>query len=133
MELLIPALSKIISYQFLLIWLEGTNHEQSSQYNQSTWCLSPLKYGGKFFQKSFSCWDKPFWQNLKGGLFYMGGQMIRLYRGGKSFINDKCIFQEPELFRSENFLQLLWDIHLKINSCQYSIELWRDLSLILIV
>ena len=30
-ELLIPTLNKIISYQFLLIILEGANHKQSSQ------------------------------------------------------------------------------------------------------
>ena len=33
-----PTLSKIISYQILLIVLEGANHEQSSPNNQSTWC-----------------------------------------------------------------------------------------------
>ena len=32
-ELLIPILNKFISYQFLLILLEGANHEQSSQNN----------------------------------------------------------------------------------------------------
>ena len=32
-ELLIPTLNKIISYQFLLLLLERANHEQSSQNN----------------------------------------------------------------------------------------------------
>ena len=32
-ELLISTLNKIISYQFLVILLEGANHEQSSQIN----------------------------------------------------------------------------------------------------
>ena len=50
MELLIPTLSKIISYQFLLIFLEGKNHEQSCQNNQSTWC-SPCKVWVEFFSK----------------------------------------------------------------------------------
>ena len=36
MELLIPTLNKFISYQFLLVLLEGANHEQSSQNNYST-------------------------------------------------------------------------------------------------
>ena len=35
-ELLIPTLNKISRYQFLLIQLEGKNHKQSSQNNQST-------------------------------------------------------------------------------------------------
>ena len=34
--LLIPTLNKISRYQFLLIQLEGKNHKQSSQNNQST-------------------------------------------------------------------------------------------------
>ena len=32
-ELLIPTLNKFISYQLLLILLEGANHDQSSQNN----------------------------------------------------------------------------------------------------
>ena len=32
-ELLIPTLNKLISFQFLLILLEGANHEQSLQNN----------------------------------------------------------------------------------------------------
>ena len=32
-ELLIPTLNKSISYRFLLILLEGANHEESSQNN----------------------------------------------------------------------------------------------------
>ena len=50
MELLIPTLNKIISYQFLLILLEGTNHEQSSQSNESI-CLIPPKIWGDIFRK----------------------------------------------------------------------------------
>ena len=34
-EMLIPTLNKISSYQFLLIQLEGESHKQSSQNNQS--------------------------------------------------------------------------------------------------
>ena len=34
-ELLIPTLNKFISYQLLLVLLEGANHEQSSQNNES--------------------------------------------------------------------------------------------------
>ena len=68
-EVLMPTLHKISSYQFLLILLEGGNHEQSSQDNQSTWCLPhSLKYVGVFFppQKSFSWEDKLFLQ-IQGG------------------------------------------------------------------
>ena len=36
MELLLPTLNKGISYQFLLALLEGANHKQSSQNNQSS-------------------------------------------------------------------------------------------------
>ena len=61
MELLISTVNKIISYQFLVILLEGANHEQSSQINQSVWC-SPQKYGRGFFQKKFFMWDKRFWE-----------------------------------------------------------------------
>ena len=49
-ELLIPTLNKIISYQFLLILLKGTNYERSSQNNQSAWCFPPKVLGG-FFSK----------------------------------------------------------------------------------
>ena len=49
MELLKPTLSKIINYQFLFILLEGTNHEQSSQNNQCTWCFPKVQ--GTFFSK----------------------------------------------------------------------------------
>ena len=57
MKLLISTTNKIICYHFLLILLEGTNHEQSSQNNQSTWCFDSQKYGGIFpkIKKSFSC------------------------------------------------------------------------------
>ena len=47
MELLKLTLNEIISYQVLLILLEGTNHKQSSQNNQSTWCFSKVR--GAFF------------------------------------------------------------------------------------
>ena len=43
MELLIPTLNKLISYQFFHILLEAANHEQLSQKHQFLWC-SPLKY-----------------------------------------------------------------------------------------
>ena len=66
MELLIPKLNLISSYQFLLIFLEGANDEQSSQYNQSAWCHSPLKYGGNVFHKRLFLWDKVFPVNLWG-------------------------------------------------------------------
>ena len=47
-----PTSGKISSYQFLLILLEGKNHEQSLRNNQSTQCVSrPLKYKGNIFQK----------------------------------------------------------------------------------
>ena len=41
MELLIRILNKFISYQFLLILLEGPNHEQSPQNNYSTYDIPP--------------------------------------------------------------------------------------------
>ena len=49
MELLIPTLNKFITYQFLLILLEGANHEQSSQNNFST--CGTTKYKKLFFKK----------------------------------------------------------------------------------
>ena len=55
---------KIISYQFLLNLLEGTNHEQSSQ---STWRFPVL---GDFFKikNNFLWGDKLFWaKHLWGG------------------------------------------------------------------
>ena len=58
MELLIPRLNKIISYQFLLTLLEMANHEQSSQHNQCLHGASPLKYDRILAKKSFSWEDK---------------------------------------------------------------------------
>ena len=46
-ELLIPSLNKFISYQFLLILLEGANHEQTSQNN----VVLPPKVWGIFLKK----------------------------------------------------------------------------------
>ena len=57
MELLKPTLNKIISYQFLLILLEGTNYEQSSQNNHSTWCNL---HEGFFAKKKLFIGGKPF-------------------------------------------------------------------------
>ena len=55
MELLIPTLNKISSYKFLLLTflLEGTNHEQSSQNNQCTWCLPPPPPPPQRFEEDF--------------------------------------------------------------------------------
>ena len=67
MELLITKLNKIISYQFLLLLLEGANNEQSSQNNKST-RYSSNKYGWIFFQKKSFSWGTLFWaKNLWGG------------------------------------------------------------------
>ena len=52
-----PILNKIISYQFLVALLEGANHEQSSQNNQSSWCSPPKVWEG-FFPKTFFMGDK---------------------------------------------------------------------------
>ena len=49
-----PALNKIISHHFLIILLEGPNHEQSSQ-NTYLNGSPPQSMGGIFSQKSFSC------------------------------------------------------------------------------
>ena len=43
MELLIPTLNKTVSYQFLLILLEGKNHEQSSH--------GGTKFFGKIYEE----------------------------------------------------------------------------------
>ena len=69
------------------------NYEQSSQNNQCTWC-SPLKYGRIFSKKSFS-WDKNFFGQKNYGevvLNWRTNDQI-MSRFGRSFINDKCIFQ----------------------------------------
>ena len=48
-ELLVPSLNKFISYQFLLILLEGANYEQTSQNN----VVLPPKVWGIFSKKKF--------------------------------------------------------------------------------
>ena len=66
-----PILNKIISYQFLVALLEGANHEQSSQNNQSSWCSPPpLKYGRDFFQKRFSWGTKLFREKNLWGVYF---------------------------------------------------------------
>ena len=60
MDIPIPTLIKIISYQFLLTLLEGTNHEQTSQNNQPTWCFS-LKHGEFFSKKCIHGMTKLLW------------------------------------------------------------------------
>ena len=93
MELLIPTLNKITSYQFLLNLLERENHEQSSQNNQSTWCFPP-KVWGDFFKKSFSRRDKHFWGKYLWEVVLnrrTNDQIMATW--ARSFINDKCIFQ----------------------------------------
>ena len=67
MELLIPTLNKITSYQFLLNLLERENHEQSSQNNQSTWCFSPKVWGDFFKKRLFKEGQTFFGQTFMGG------------------------------------------------------------------
>ena len=50
-ELPMPTLNKLISYQFLFILLEGADHEQSSQNNQSTWVSTTMGGGRVVFQR----------------------------------------------------------------------------------
>ena len=56
-----PTLSKFISYQFLLILLEGANNEQSSQNNLSTCGTPPLKYERFFLKKAFRSNSEEAW------------------------------------------------------------------------
>ena len=81
LELLMPTLSKISSYQFLLILLEGNIYEESSQNNQSRWCLLHLlKYERNIFRKNLFKGDagQTFWGKISGvELFYTRELMIR--------------------------------------------------------
>ena len=52
-ELLIPTLNKIISYQFLLLLLERANHEQSSKIISVHVVLQPNVWGTFFEKKLF--------------------------------------------------------------------------------
>ena len=81
LELLMPTLSKISSYQFLLILLERNIYEESSQNNQSRWCLLHLlKYERNIFQKKLFKGDagQTFLGKISGvELFYTRELMIR--------------------------------------------------------
>ena len=81
MELLITALSKIISNHFLAILLEGPNHEQSSQ-NTYLNGSPPQSMGGIFFPKKLFMCNILLWEKIMGKLFEMGGLMIRWCKGG---------------------------------------------------
>ena len=74
MELLVPTLNKISSYQFLFILLEGEN-EQSSQTDHSTWCL-PLKYRGNYFKENVSHGVTKFFGKICARLFLYGGTNV---------------------------------------------------------
>ena len=90
-ELLIT-LNKIIRKYFVVY-----NYEQLLQNNQCTWC-SHLKYGTIFSKKKklLMRGQKLFWaKKIRRSLFYIG-RLINdhiMPRFGRSFINDKCIFQ----------------------------------------
>ena len=74
---------------------------------------SLLNYGrGTFLQKMPFMGEQILWGKFIGGLFYLGGLMIRSYQGESSF--TECIFQESEHCKSEHFSQSWWNIHLKL-------------------
>ena len=78
MELLIPTLNKFISYQFLLVLLEGANHEQSSQNNYSTCGTLPPEVWEFFFfflEKTFHSNSEQGWLSY---LFSWGNLDIEL-------------------------------------------------------
>ena len=74
--------------------LEVTNHEQSSQNNQSTFSL---KYWGVFFPKKAFHGGTNFFGQIYGEVILNGKINDRIIsRWGRSFINDKNIFQSSE-------------------------------------
>ena len=68
-------LNKFISYQFLLILLEETNNEHSSQNNQSA-CGTPSYSVRDFFQKETFCSSSE--EGWLGYLFSGGNSDIEL-------------------------------------------------------
>ena len=90
-----PPLTNISSYQFLLNLLEVTNHEQSSQNNQSTWYL-PLKYEGKwkfFFMGDGKGQTLP-GKFVKGGYSTWGDKRLGLCQVGCTPFPALCQFLE---------------------------------------
>ena len=89
-ELLIPTLNKIIRNQDTYLFC--CKYEQSSQNNQCTWC-SPLKYGRFFSKKNLMRAQKLFSANYGEVVLNWRTNDQIMPRFGRSFINDKCIFQ----------------------------------------
>ena len=87
MELLIPALHKIISYPLLVILLKGANHERSSQ-NSFSLHGALKKVWEEFFSKEAFYGGKTFFgKNIYGEIILNGrtNDQIML-KWGRSFI-----------------------------------------------
>ena len=76
------------------IYLSGIFEFQLVPFAFSFVKVSPLPESmgrGDYFPNNGFNGGQVLWGKFLGGLFYMGGLMIRSYQGGRSF--TKCIFQ----------------------------------------